>query len=160
MKNYMDVPLSDFQPIDDRVMGGVSRSMATLSENEGLLFTGVVSPENGGGFCSIRSVDLAINASPFTHLCVEALGDGKVYSVRLFSGAHIDNYAYGAKWCPSQNQTEQFRYPLNELIPTWRGREMSNAPPLNTSAISSIGFLIGDRQFGEFSLTITRVWFE
>ena len=44
-----------WSPIDDRVMGGVSRSELAASGEGTALFRGQLSVESGGGFASVRS---------------------------------------------------------------------------------------------------------
>ena len=141
-------------------MGGLSHSTVTYSKGEEFLFAGEISPTNGGGFCSIRSPNLDLDVSEFCSIGIEVQGDGKRYALRLFSYSQFDTYAYEVRWQTSSSDWGQFTFPLNELAPKWRGREVTNAPPLNKAHITSIGFLIADKQFGTFSLRVRRVWFE
>ncbi len=44
-----------WRPINDTVMGGISKSRLQLTKDENALFTGNVSLENSGGFASLQS---------------------------------------------------------------------------------------------------------
>ena len=47
--------VADFSAIDDRVMGGVSRSALRFDPAGHAVFAGLVSADNNGGFASVRS---------------------------------------------------------------------------------------------------------
>ena len=66
--------------IDDRVMGGVSRSALRFDAAGHAVFSGQVSPDNNGGFASARGPlvpELGSRAAGATALRVRALGGGK-----------------------------------------------------------------------------------
>lgn len=46
------------------------------------------------------------------------------------------------------------RLPFDAFPPVYRGQVMSDAPPLDITAIRRIGFMIADRQEGPFRLEI------
>ena len=62
--------VADWNPIDDRVMGGVSSSQLVFHQDGYAVFAGQVSSDHGGGFASVRHCDLA-------------LGDGNTVGYRL-----------------------------------------------------------------------------
>lgn len=64
--------------VNDRVMGGVSTSQATAT-NEGLAFSGVVSLDNNGGFASIRALPCEYGLDGVIALVLRVRGDGKAY---------------------------------------------------------------------------------
>lgn len=41
-----------------------------------------------------------------------------------------------------------------DFVPTFRGRVLSDVPPLNPAKVSSVGFIIADKQDGAFRLEI------
>ena len=59
-----DASLQTWQPVDDTVMGGISRSEWQPSGR----FAGSVSLENNGGFCSVRSPALGFGLGEFNAL--------------------------------------------------------------------------------------------
>jgi hypothetical protein len=42
-------------------------------------------------------------------------------------------------------------------LPTLRGHIVYDAPPLDLSAVSSVGLMVSDRQTGPFRLEIARI---
>ncbi len=144
-----------WRSVDDRVMGGVSSSEMVWS-NEHASFTGVVSPENNGGFCSIRAA-LDASLSPQTdHLFIESRGDQKRYSLSLRTNKAFDGINYQASF----NSTEKFtriEFPLVEFQAQFRGRVVVDAPELRGQDIVQIGIVISDAQYGEFQLDVKSI---
>ena len=52
---------------------------------------------------------------------------------------------------------EEHRLPMKEFVPTFRGRVLSGDPPLDPAKITSVGFLISDKQAGPFQLEIAWI---
>jgi hypothetical protein len=152
--------ITRFYPVDDRVMGGVSRSHADVSPEGTTVFFGSVSADNGGGFCSIRSMGFTTSVQDYSLVCTEVYGDGHIYAIRLFSDEGSNGCAYEHRWQSSKESWSVIKCAFSNLTARFRGRDVPNAPPLNLQRITSIGFLIADRQFGSFSLSIRRIWFE
>ncbi len=44
-----------------------------------------------------------------------------------------------------------------DFLPTWRGKPVPDAPPLDTSRVRQIGLMIADRQEGTFDLAIRLI---
>lgn len=44
-----------------------------------------------------------------------------------------------------------------DFLPTWRGKPISDAPPLDSARVRQIGLMIADRQEGPFSLAIRSI---
>ena len=42
-------------------------------------------------------------------------------------------------------------------MPTFRGRILTDVPPLNPAKVSSVGFLISDKQKGPFKLEVAWI---
>lgn len=140
--------------INDDVMGGVSKSKVTLHDGGYANFQGVVSPENNGGFASIRSeIDLD-SEKKYKGVIVRVRGDGNKYNIRFRTNSNFDGYAYQAKFQTEEDMWTEFKIPFSEFKPTFRGRTLENKPQLESDNIRQIGFLIADYQFGQFSLDI------
>jgi hypothetical protein len=42
-------------------------------------------------------------------------------------------------------------------LPSWRGRPVPDAPPLDTARLRQIGLMIADRQEGPFALALRSI---
>lgn len=146
-----------WQPIDDTVMGGVSASGARLTREGTLVFSGTVSLENNGGFASIRSSPLDGARSPARGVTLSIQGDGKRYKVNLRTSDAFDSVQYQAAFDTRAGKWETIRIPFGEFRPVFRGRAVTDAPPLDPQHIVSVGFLISDRQAGPFRLEIRAI---
>ena len=56
-----------------------------------------------------------------------------------------------------KGEWEEHRLPMKEFVPTFRGRVLSGAPPLDATQVTSVGFLISDEQAGPFQLEIAWI---
>ncbi|MDF1527225.1 MAG: CIA30 family protein [bacterium] len=155
--DFTDPETADlFHPIGDSVMGGVS-SGALNSEGGYAVFSGEVSFQNQGGFASVRSEPGSWNLSEYDDLQLEVLSDGKTYKLSLTTDSHYDSVVYRARFNPPAGEWLNVRIPFTDLIPTFRGEKVSDAPPLDRSTINSFGLLISDRQEGPFHLEIKSI---
>ena len=76
--------------IDDRVMGGVSRSALRFDAAGHAVFCGQVSPDNNGGFASVRA---SVSPPPGADIdAIELLvrGDGHRYKLNLRTDRGFD----------------------------------------------------------------------
>ena len=145
-----------FHPIGDRVMGGVSAG-GLVYEDPCAVFTGAVSFENQGGFSSVRSGTGTWDLGGYEGVELEVLGDGKVYKLSLTTPPRYDAVVYRARFQPPAGAWTPVRLPFSDFIPTFRGEKVPEAPALDPSKINTFGFLISDRQEGEFRLKIKNI---
>lgn len=145
--------------IDDIVMGGVSGSQFRITPDGVGVFEGIVSLEQGGGFASVHATLTPMDLSGFDGLQILVRGDGKRYRLRLRTGtgSHDVGYqsAFGTQAGGEEWQSVQL--PFERFQPRFHGRLVPDAPPLDTSAITSLGWVIGDGQAGAFRLEIDWV---
>jgi monofunctional biosynthetic peptidoglycan transglycosylase len=139
--------------IDDVVMGGISESRMVI-EGGGASFRGMVSLENNGGFASVRSSPGRYDLSGCDGLIVRLRGDGKHYAFRLRTTAAFDGVSYQLKFVAPEGEWQELRLPFDRFEPVFRGRRVPEHPPLDTSAITTMGLIISDGQAGEFNLDI------
>lgn len=140
--------------INDVVMGGLSDSGISITDNRTALFQGVVSLENYGGFSSIRTHPGEFDLSGYSGLMVRVKGDGKDYRLRLRTDRDYDGIAYQAHFITEKDTWTTVRLSFDAFLPVFRGRVIEDAPHLNVSAIKRIGFMIADKQEGPFRLEI------
>jgi len=159
--------VATWSAIDDRVMGGVSRSTLRFDPAGHALFAGTVSADNNGGFASVRSAVVwqagggfdraGFDASGYGAIELEVCGDGHRYKLALRTDRSFDGVNYQAAFDTSAGTWSRVRLPLADFQPTWRGRPVPDAPPLREARIEQVGLMIADRQFGGFELAIRGI---
>ncbi|MEL7505228.1 MAG: CIA30 family protein [Cyanobacteria bacterium J06554_6] len=153
--------------LDDVVMGGVSASSVQI-QPEGMLFTGVVSTENSGGFASVRSRNFepALDLTGHQGVELQVRGDGQRYKFFLRDGNAWDSVAYAYSFDTVADEWITVRVPFNQMRPVLRARIVER-PPLNPARIYSLQFMLSkfeyDRELnphfeaGPFQLLIQSV---
>jgi monofunctional biosynthetic peptidoglycan transglycosylase len=145
-----------WQVVNDDVMGGVSASSFRLT-NGVALFQGGVSLENNGGFASVRSRPANHNLSGGNAFVIRVRGDGRRYKFTVRTDPSFDRAIYQCGFTTEKDQWAEIRLPLEQFVPTFRGRVLSNEPALDPAKISSVGFLISDKQSGPFQLEVAWI---
>lgn len=145
--------------VNDVVMGGISESGLTFNRNGSARFSGTVSPDNNGGFASIRANVEENNLNDFDGVIVKIKGDGNTYNLRFRTDKNYDGIAYQAKFKSEISKWQEFRIPFNDFKATFRGKIVVNQPKLKSGNIRQIGLLIADKQFGKFELDIKYIKF-
>jgi monofunctional biosynthetic peptidoglycan transglycosylase len=143
----------DWRIINDTVMGGVSTSRMEVTD-EGAVFTGEVSLDQGGGFVSMRSPEGTYDLSGGTGLRLNVRGAAKRYKLTAYTepGGRI---SYRAPFTPpSASEWETVDVAYADLTPYRRGRHVPDAPPFAPSQVRALGVLLGDEQAGPFRLEI------
>lgn len=146
-----------WEAIDDRIMGGGSRSTPEYVSEIGLRFSGNVSLENDGGFASIRSATGEYNLSQFSGLSLRLRGDGKSYKLSLRTDVFYDGVSYQAEFKTEAGVWQEVELPFNAFLPTHHGLKLSTVAPMDTTNVRSFGLFIAGKQEGPFQLEITKV---
>jgi monofunctional biosynthetic peptidoglycan transglycosylase len=146
-----------WQIVNDDVMGGVSTSQFQLLTNGCAVFSGVVSLENNGGFASVRSSSVKYDFGGFDAFILRVRGDGRRYKFTVRTGSGFDTPLYQCAFTTKRGEWEEHRLPFKQFVPTFRGRVLTDAPPLNPANVTSVGFLIADKQAGTFQLEIAFI---
>lgn len=142
--------------INDTVMGGRSTASAYVEQGR-LHFFGQLSLQNNGGFASIRRFEAQPLWSNEQPLQIKVKGDGRRYQFRLRSSLAFDGIAYVTEFTTQNNVEQIFSFPLDAFEPRWRGRIVSNAPPLSFTDVNQLGFMLADKQPGAFALVVYGV---
>ena len=143
--------------IDDRVMGGISRSRLRHDPAGHAVFEGNVLLERNGGFASVRSSPGA-RGKPGTDACViEVRGDGKQFKLSLLTDDGFDSVNYQASFSSETPDWQTIRLPLTAFRANFRGREVLGAPALEPACIRQVGMMIAGHQAGPFALDIRRI---
>lgn len=145
--------------INDDVMGGISRSEIIIDMEGFANFNGFVSPDNNGGFASIRARIDTDSEEKYKGVIIRVRGDGNKYNLRFRTTTSFDGYAYQAKFQTKEESWIEYKLPFSSFKPTFRGQMLTNKPKLESKNIEQIGILIADYQFGQFSLDIDWIKF-
>ncbi len=146
-----------WEVVNDDVMGGVSTSQFQVLTNGCTVFSGMVRLENNGGFASVRSAPLRENLTDLTAFVLRVRGDGRSYKFSVRTGAGFDTPLYQLAFTTKRGEWEEHRLPFKDFVPTFRGRILTDVPPLNPAKVTSVGFLISDKQEGPFKLEVAWI---
>jgi hypothetical protein len=140
--------LRDSWIVNDGVMGGVSQS-SLRQDVDGMVFEGLVSLENNGGFASMRSSVQFPQGIQLIELL--AKGDGKRYKLVLRTElaprvTYVADFIALPTW-------QTYRFNLSQFKSTFRGRDV-NAPTLSFSDVIDFGILISNTQAGSFAIQL------
>jgi hypothetical protein len=148
-----DSSKSDWQVVDDVVMGGRSDGGFFINESGNGVFQGKVSLENNGGFSSLRH---SLNAKVGTNTKVKITlkGDGKSYQFRVKSSLY-ERHSYISEF-QTTGEWQEIVIPLSAMYPAFRGRKLE-IPNFNSDQISELAFLIGNKKPETFRLEISKI---
>ena len=142
--------------VNDSVMGGRSDSALTVIDNV-VNFQGDVSLENNGGFASVRMIwpfDVSDSIKKSSVVVLKVKGDGLVYKFRLRTNRGFNGAAYSYSFKTLKDQIQTVYIPINDFVPSYRGRTLRNMPVLNFSDVRQMGILVADYQTGQFSIDL------
>lgn len=139
--------------IGDSVMGGQSDGSLSLTEEGYGLFNGIVRLDNSGGFASIKA-DLTkpLDASTYQGIELLALGDGRTYKMGLRNSTNRQSPVHQHTFTPEAGQWSRVRLLFTGFMPSWRGRTLTDANPLDTGKLWSLSLFVSGRQAGAFRL--------
>ena len=145
-----------WQVVNDDVMGGVSTSSIRLT-NGAAIFQGEVSLENNGGFASVRSLPARHDLAGCDTFVIRVRGDGRRYKFTARTDPSFDSAIYQTVFPTKKGQWKEHRLLMKDFVPTFRGRVLSDEPPLDPAKVTSVGFLISDNQDGSFRLEVAWI---
>lgn len=143
----------EWESLGDQVMGGQSDGKVVCSEEGVGHFHGTVRLDNGGGFASVKAdLRFPVDADGYTGIELVARGDGKTYKIGLRNSTNRRSIVYQQSFTPDSDQWCRVQLPFRDFIPTWRGRTVTDAAPLDIHKLASISLFVSGRQVGEFHL--------
>ena len=149
--------VAGWRAIDDRVMGGVSRSRLVYQTVAGAaghaVFEGEVSLERQGGFASVRSAPADWGRAGASVISLLVRGDGRRYKLSLFSDDGFDSISHQAGFQPPAGSWSRVQLPLALFQRTRRGQRLPG-PALDAACLRQVGLMIADRQAGAFVLAL------
>ena len=150
-----NIGLDNWNIVNDDVMGGISTSYLSVSDEKNLIFNGNLSLENNGGFASSRlglSKNILAGVKSFS---IKIKGDGNSYKLRLSQGNR--RASYSANFKSINDEWIEINIPIEDFIATWRGYTYGDYPSIDSERINSLGLQISDKQEGEFKLEIKHI---
>lgn len=157
--DFSNLAAQQWMITNDGVMGGNSSSQFQINKDGNGVFLGTVSLENNGGFASVKNHE-PLNLSGFSSVRLSVRGDGNIYSFRFQTGAdgQLHPWSYEKRFDTVAEKWIDINLPLDQFSPTYRGKTPEDVPPLDPANIRRYGFLISDKQEGDFRLEIERIW--
>lgn len=149
--------VAEWSAIDDGVMGGMSRSRMRHDPAGHAVFEGIVSLERNGGFASVRAQPGDVARVGATHYVLVVQGDGKRYKLSLRCDDDFDGLSHQIAFEPPAGKWATVQLPVAAFQPTFRGRKVVGAPPLDPGRLRQVGLMIADRQAGTFSLAVRSI---
>ena len=147
--------ITDWQIVDDGVMGGLSKGKFNISDDKKLKFSGNLSLENNGGFSSIRSKRTTIDLSQFKGIKMRVKGDGRKYKLRLESDSRYRRMAvsFQHEFSTSKDGWSEVFIPFDKLKASFRGWNLPGMK-FNSKSIQRVGLIIADKIEGPFELHV------
>jgi hypothetical protein len=146
---------SDWQIVNDGVMGGRSQSKMQLNAEGNGVFSGKVSLENNGGFASIRHRIEVNNMQEHAFVNLKVRGKPSTYQFRLKRNtneahSYIQEFQITSEW-----NTVQLK--LSSFYPRFRGRSL-NLSNFDANEIQEMAILIGNKAEENFELEIDNIY--
>jgi len=153
----VDADFAAWRAIDDGVMGGFSRSSLRRYAPGVAAFSGEVSLESGGGFASVRTTARLRPATDASAFVLRCRGDGHRYKFTARVDDAFDGIQYQAPFAPAAGSWVEIALPVPSFAPSFRGKPVAGAGPLEPARIHQFGLMISDRQAGPFELLLEWV---
>ena len=145
-----------WQTVNDGVMGGRSDGRFTINAARKMEFFGTLSLANNGGFASVRSRRKPLGLSYGDSIVIRARGDGRVYSLNLYTPNRQTAFSYRASFRTLANQWIEATIPIDQFVATSFGRVVPNRP-LDPRQVNGIGIVLGDKRPGPFMLEVEAI---
>jgi hypothetical protein len=134
--------------VDDVVMGGVSQSGLSPTE-QGALFSGVVSTDNSGGFASVRTRNFepSLDLQDYTGIELRVRGDGNRYKFILRDETRWDGVGYSHSFDTVADTWTTIQIPFADFIPVFRARTMDNGQQINSGQIRAFQVMLSKFEY-------------
>nr|WP_240961677.1 CIA30 family protein [Nonlabens sp. Ci31] len=149
-----DSNISAWNIVDDRVMGGVSRSYFELTEDGYGKFYGLVTTESNGGFSSVDYNFDKLQVSPSDKIRIKLKGDGKTFQFRVKASAY-DQHNY-IKEFKTTGEWQTIEIELSDMVPSWRGNRL-RIPNFDKDQITKVTVLIANGKKQNFELLMDYI---
>lgn len=147
---------SQWQAVNDGVMGGRSDGRFQITSEGNMQFYGNLSLANNGGFASVRSRGRQLGLQAGDEIVIRVKGDGRKYTFNLYTPDRRMAFSYRLEFKTLNGQWSESRLPLKQFVATSFGRTMPSMV-LDPSRVSGVGILLGDKKPGSFQLQIESI---
>jgi monofunctional biosynthetic peptidoglycan transglycosylase len=148
---------TEWQTVNDGVMGGVSDGRFRVTERETMEFSGTLSLANNGGFASVRSRPRTLGLQTGDALVARVRGDGRQYQFNLYGSGRSRAFSYRAPMQTRAGEWLEVTVALDRFEATSFGRVLQEAGPVDPRSVTSIGFLLAEKTPGPFLLEVAWV---
>ena len=149
--------ISNWNVIDDVVMGGRSDGHFKVNSEGHGEYSGKVSLENNGGFSSLHHYFDTVDSNEFSKFILKIKGDGKTYQFRV-KDKREHRYSYIYKF-DTTNDWQTIEIPFSEMYASFRGNRL-NIPNFKGDQMEEITFLVGNKKEQTFTLLIDAISLE
>jgi monofunctional biosynthetic peptidoglycan transglycosylase len=123
-----------------------------------MIFSGMLSLENNGGFSTFRSGDLKLDLSGDLGLLLRVKGDGRTYQARLatdalFRGMEV---SFAADFATQKGEWIEVKVPFASFKGSFRGLDLPKEK-LDPTKVRRVSILLGDKKQGPFELEIDSI---
>jgi NADH dehydrogenase [ubiquinone] 1 alpha subcomplex assembly factor 1 len=150
---------SQWQIVNDGVMGGRSSSRTAVASEGQMQFSGTLSLENNGGFASMRSRASKLELVAGQTIVMRIRGDGRQYTLNLYVPGRRTAFSYQADFATKAGEWVDVRIPLDRFVAKSFGQAVKGMN-LDPTQVESIGILLGDKKTGDFQIDIDWIGVE
>jgi len=145
----------NWQVVNDGVMGGLSEGKLTQKTAGTMMFSGMLSLENNGGFSTFRSGTLKLDLSRHSGLVLRVRGDGRTYQVRFATDARFRGMevSFAAEFATIKGEWTEVKVPFAHFEGSFRGLDLPEER-LDTSKIQRVSILISDKRQAPFAVEL------
>ena len=88
---------------------------------------------------------------------IRVKGDGRTYQFRIRTNTAFDGASYRVEFPTQVGEWETFTFPRSDFKATFRGRILTDYPPLRGEEVVTLGLLLADKQPGAFRLEVAQI---
>ena len=159
---------SNWNAVNDVVMGGVSQSDFRLTDSQGI-FSGRVSTENNGGFASVRTENFEppLDLSDYEGIELKVKGDGKRYKFITRCEGKWDGISYNYSFDTVYDFSITVKIPFDQLHPVFRAKTVTEAGSFDSSKVYALQLMLSKFEYdgelnpkfepGNFTLAIESI---
>lgn len=151
--DFDDASASEWQIVNDGVMGGLSKGAIKMDDDGHIRFFGELSLKNNGGFASVRSRPKDLNLNDGDSILLRVRGDGRKYTLNAYVPTRQVAFSYQADFETKRDKWTEVSIPLERLQAMSFGRPVRNSE-LQPSQVNSVGILLGDKKAGPFEILV------
>jgi len=165
---FSDIVSLEVGPLDDIVMGGVSKTETKPGPFDGL-FSGYVSTERNGGFAGLRTrlFTPPKDVTSCRGFILNVKGDGQRYKMIARDDSDWNGVAWSASFDTKRDVFTQIKIPFDSLKPTRFAKVLPNHQPFNKSTLYGIQITLSKFEYegalnpkfteGRFSLLVKDI---